>query len=421
MKIPTIYTLLLLFVSVWFPNASFGNQRLDVAMEGPWILYLQTNFPTAKGPSTVLVAVAPKVDHHERPVFSAGDGAQFDPGMFCVVFDKVCIPKPTNSTSLTHDTYPDPNPIPLSKHAWDWKKYASSAYILILPLPTYYSADGKESLTFQDALPTSTSPNAPSSPAASYAIGVQLHYLDGPDRIALYTCSNSSDASSCTTSAFPHDEENSGTLRITIRSDETSSNPDRCKYHVHGAYHSMLGLVDPQLSDNPHKRYIDVPKFDAGCTPGDPQQVPYPNTSMKIGYEGADANSNPINVPVELDMLVAYLKALDLANDGRQVALLELSGQANQFRGKFLRLSDLSDLRENLATSQEGLTQLLDELARNSITRSEKNRHALRPTDFKLRLEAALLRERALEREADVSMLSIFSGKDCRAAVMLVQ
>ena len=416
-----MYTLLLLFVSVCCPESSLGNQRLDVAMEGPWIFYVQKNFPTANGPSTVLVAVAPKVDHHIAPVFSSGDGAQFKPGVYCVVFDKLCVPNPTNASNLTSDTYPDPHPIPLTKPAWDWKQYASTAYIVILPLPTYYSADGKESLTFQDALPTQTTQHVPSSPLASYAIGVQLHYLNGPNRIDLYSCTNPSDASSCTTPAATHDEENSGTLRLTIRSDETPTNPDKCKWHVHGAYHQMLGLVDPQLSDNPHKRYIDVPDFDKTCTPNDPQQTPYhPMTSIAThSKEGKMKPVNP-NISEELEALVKSLQSLDLPDDGSQVALPALDGQAKDFSGKFLRVSDLSKLGDNLAKSRTGLTALLRERAKGAGTMS-KNRHGLGPDEFKLKVGIALEQESALQHDADLSMLSIYSGKDCRAAIILVQ
>ena len=421
-KITVMYTLLLLFVSPCYPESSSGNQRLDIAMEGPWIFYVQKNFPTANGPSTILVAVAPTVDHHLAPVFSSGDGTQFRPGVYCVVFDKLCIPNPTSTSNLKSDTYPDPNPIPLTKPAWDWKQYASTAYVIILPLPAYYSADGKESLTFQEALPTQATQHVPSSPLASYAIGVQLHYLNGPNRIDLYSCSNATDASSCTKPAATHDEENSGTLRLTIRSDETPTTPDKCRWHVHGAYHSMLGLVDPQLSANPHKRYIDVPDFDKSCTPGDPQQIPHhPVTSMATHSKEAKMKPVNPNIPEELDALVKSLRSLDLAEAGSRVALPALEEQAQNFRGKFLRASDLSKLRDNLAASQTGLTQLLNERAKGTGTMLDKNRHRLRPDEFKLKVGIALQRERTLQRDADLSMLSIYSGKDCRAAIILVQ
>src|SRR5262249_14376837 len=169
------------------PSATLGKQRLDVAMEGPWIYYVQQNFPTSGGPSTVLIAVAPKVDHHYEPVFSSGNGGQLKkPGVYCVMFDKKCIPTVSNDTSLNCDTLPDPHPVPLKNPAWDWTAFKMSAYIVILPMPSYYSADGKDSLSFGDSLPTQATPSSPPTVGAqNYAIGAVLHYLDGPGRLDL--------------------------------------------------------------------------------------------------------------------------------------------------------------------------------------------------------------------------------------------
>jgi hypothetical protein len=419
MKTLTMFLVLAISTLLVGPGAALGKQRLDVAMEGPWIFYVQQNFPTSSGPSTVLIAVAPKVDHHYDPVFSSGDGGQFKPGVYCVMFDKKCIPTASNTTSLTYDTYPNPNPVPLKNPAWDWTKFKASAYIVILPMPDYYSADGKDSLSFEDTLPTATTSNPPTVAAQNYAIGVVLHYLNGPARLDLYSCSNPSDASSCTSPAFRHDQENSGTLRITIRSDETASNTDDCKYHVHGAYHSMLGLVDPKLNYNSDRKYIDVPLYLPACTPGDPQQDPYPATSASVQTHSGDANPD-INVPVELDMLVQYLDALGLSDRGSQIALPQLTDMANQLRGKFPKLSDLSELRTNLRSSQDGLKSLLDGYQQHSSLPG-KDLHKINVADLRLRLKAALLKEGSLEQDSYFETFSIFNGKDCRAAMVLIQ
>lgn len=343
MKILLRSALFLLALSLAPLGKMSANLRLDITLEGPWIFYVQQNLKTAAGNSSVLIAVAPQVAGHYPPVFSAGNGGRFGFGVNCVAFDHACIPHPTSAKSLTHDGYPDPSPVPLSQPNWNWNQLSSSAYILLLPMPDSFSADGKDVLTFQQILPTSSSPTPRSSPPASYAIGAQLHYANGPDKLSLYSCSNPLDASSCAMSVFKApDEDNSGILRLTIRSDESSNNPDNCKHHLHAAYHAMLGLVDPNLKYNAAKAYVDVPAYDPACTPNDPQQGPSPKTS-----------------PSPHSQLVR----------GSRV----LAGKWGAFT------------RESLPS------------------------------------ETKFLPVQPLERTTDVALFSIFTGKDCRAPIVLVQ
>jgi hypothetical protein len=422
MKISLRCAFLLLAAFFAFRDKASANLRLDIAMEGPWILYVQPNFKTAAGASTVLIAVAPQVSGHYPPVFSAGDGGNYGVGVNCVAFDHVCIPHPTSATSLTHDGYADPSPVPLSQPSWNWSQFAQSAYVLILPMPDSVSADGKDSLTFQKVLPTGSSPNPPSTSPANYAIGVQLHYANGPDKLGLYSCSNPQDASSCTTSVFGSDEDNSGTLRLTIRSDEGPANPDKCKYHLHGAYHAMLGLVDTALTYNAAKAYVDLPKYDSACTPGDPQQDPFLSAQPAARMLHSDYPFIAKDVPATLDTLVVYLKSLKLqGNSTEQLVQSRLEQQADHLRGKFAKSSDLSELTVNLKASEDRIGRLLEQLAKNSEAASDKNGHEAHESDLALRLEVALLRLQALEREATVATLSIFTGKDCRSAIVLVQ
>jgi hypothetical protein len=120
-------------------------------------------------------------------------------------------------------------------------------------------------------------------------------------------------------------------------------------------------------------------------------------------------------------MLVAYLNALDLSDHGSQIALPQLSEMANQLRGKFPKLSDLSELRTKLRSSQDGLESLLDELQQRSAPHAQKGLHKTNVGDMRLRLKAALLKEGALEQDSYVETLCILNGKDCRAAIVLVQ
>lgn len=424
MKSLTLCTVVLLAASLFLAEKAFAEARLDIAMEGPWIFFVQPNFKTAAGSSTVLIAVAPLVSGHYLPVVGAGNGGQIpDYGLKCVVFDGVCIPKPTASSTLSHDGYADPYPIVLSQAGWNWSKVSSSAFIIILPMPDYISADGKESLTFQKALPTSAMPNAPSTPAANFAIGLQLHYEHGPNIVGLYRCTSTSDASSCTQNVFPGNEDNSGTLRIAIRTDETPSNLDNCKYHLHAAYHDMLGLVDKNIANNPDKAYIDMPTYDKNCTPGDPQQIPVALADSPMGHSPSEGEmSSTKDVAASLDTLVVYLRSLKLQHGVEEtLSLPQLSEKANQLQSKVPRLSDLLQLTAILTKSQEGISELLVQLNAQLHETAHKMTSDRTDADLAIRLNVALLRERALQIEAQFAALSIISGKDCRAAMILVQ
>jgi hypothetical protein len=426
MRSLTLGTVVLLAALLFPSEKALAEARLDIAMEGPWIFFVQSNFKTAAGPSNVLIAVAPLVSGHYLPVVGAGNGGQItDYGLKCVVFDGVCIPKPTTASALSHDGYADPYPIVLSQAGWNWSKVSSSAFVIILPMPDYISADGKESLTFQKVIPTSAMPNSPSTSAANFAIGLQLHYEHGPNIVGLYRCTSTSDASSCTQNVFPGNEDNSGTLRIAIRSDETPSDLDNCKYHLHGAYHAMLGLVDRNAANNPDKAYLDMPAYDKNCTPGDPQQIPFPlaDSSIDMGHSTSEGEmSSTTNVATSLDTLVVYLRSLKLQHGVEEsLSLPQLSDQADQLRGKVPRLSNLSELSAYLKNSQEVISNLLMQLKAQSHETARRMTSHRQDADLPIRLNVVLLRERALQAEAQFAALSIISGKDCRAAMVLVQ
>jgi len=427
MKASILCVLLMLVASLSSVERTSASLRLDIAMEGPWVFYVQQNFKTGAGTSSVLIAVAPQVSgHHYPPVISAGDGGNFGMGVNCVVFDTVCIPKISTATALPHVGYADPSLVGLSQLGWNWNQYTSSAFVLILPMPDSISADGKEKLTFQKTLPTITSPNPPSTSPANYAIGLQLHYTNGPDTIGLYHCTDTLDASTCTQNVFSGDEDNSGTLRITIRNEEGSTIEEHCRYHVHGAYHAMLPLVDPSLKNNADKAYVDMATYDLGCTPGDPQQVPVPavdaSMHMMPTAVGLDYAFTATDISASLDTLAAYLRSLGLQHGlEEQIAVPELSHQAEQLRGKFPRLSDLTQLSANLTKSRDGINRLLPQTNLRSGITLQNSMSRKRNFDLAPQFNVALFKEQALQIEAQATALSIISGKDCRAALILVE
>jgi hypothetical protein len=400
-------------------DKALANKRLDIAMEGPWTFYVQSGFKTTNGTSTVLIAVAPQVQGHLLPVISAGDGGHLPTGINCVVFDTVCVPQTSILTVPPPDGYDDPFPVTLKQPQWKWNQLNQLAYIVILPMPDSWSADGKESLSFQATLPTSSTTVVSNYPG-NYAIGIQLHYVNGPDMLDLYSCQNPLDGTSCKQSVYPNNsvgssgEANSGTLRISMKSDETLGD-DRynCEYHSHGAYRAMLKLVDPTLAYNAGKKYIGMSSYLKNCTDNDPQQGTYPflspASSMSHGFDGT---SSSMDIPGTLHKLVSYLKESSLP-------VGELEPQDKQLRGKIPRVSNLTELARNLEQSEDVLSNLLTAYIKKS---SSPNENYLRNDESERvgRLQVALLMEQTLESQADFVALSILSGKDCRAAIVLV-
>jgi hypothetical protein len=169
------------------------------------------------------VAFAPKVAGHIFPIFSAGDGTDIGTlGIFCVTFDAAC--KPNSITTLNKDGYAPPLPVNVSKPAgWSWTSYASSAYVFVLPMPDSYSNDGLYPTTFQTSFPTPGLPPSPYNPT-SQSIGLIFHYMNGPKQVGLLACSGTPSTSTCN-KVVTTDQDNSGTLRITIKSDENPANP----------------------------------------------------------------------------------------------------------------------------------------------------------------------------------------------------
>lgn len=152
---------LLLLISCVCREPLFAQTRLDIAFEGPWLFYREPAFALVGG-STVpaLIAVSPQVLGHFSPIFSTGDGITLNPGIYCVAFDGACAK--SNMTTLTNDGYPDPGLLKVSKGSWNWTSL-SSAYVLILPMPDSYSADGKYTITLHSAFPRQNVPSPSTS------------------------------------------------------------------------------------------------------------------------------------------------------------------------------------------------------------------------------------------------------------------
>jgi hypothetical protein len=401
--------MLLIFATLVICHISSAQTRLDVSLEGPWLLYVEPQFQTAGGASPVLVAIAPNVAGHNPPVFSTGDGTVIQSlGTYCLGFDDKCT---TNSTTgLSSDGYGGVQPVVVSKPAgWNWRTYGSSAYVIILPVPDSYSNDGTYPMTFQDAFPTASS-TPTSTPVAVHSIGAVLHYASGPHTVSLLGCTGIPTASSCNTPAMA-DQNNSGTLRLNIKSVDTTPDLTGCDYHVHLAYHRMLQLVDPTFASNRAIRYMDVPTY-SSCTPCDPQQDSVSpdcaagTMSLTMAY-----GENLPDIPSDLTSLVQFLSQIKLNNEQRKKILVDLPTLESELRQKLPLQSQLRQLAMSLSNSDTAIDDLLANLSSDASKKKED----------RLSLQVAKTLETTLINSAQRMEKLLRGGKDCRAAIMLIQ
>ena len=117
-------------------------------------------------------------------------------------------------------------------------------------------------------------------------------------------------------------------------------------------------------------------------------------------------------VSAKLTALVSFLETLGFQKG--QVGLGELSSLAETLTGKSPSLSQMQQLKGDLAISSTTLNGMLETKIR---ARKMESDAASRPED----LRTALEKEVALNRALDEVIYSGTSGKDCRAAEMWIQ
>jgi hypothetical protein len=449
---------------------AFAQHRFDVTIEGPWILYEVKKFD---GTNSMLVAIAPDVPGHYHPAITTGDGMPIDVyGVYCVAFldgtgnDGSCKPngKAWPAPSSGAGTYDQQQFVPVKAYGGNlsWSNVQSSAWAFVLPIPDSISNDGIDpNMTFRTSFGAS-SVNAPS------AIGVQLHYNDGPSKFNLFVCTQAPSNATCTTSKNSN-LPNSGTLRITMKAQEHADADDPCDYHIRMAHHSMLALLDPTslaLGGSPRQNvnqnvaYMESAIAPDGCRDCDPQLDSIPSScAYGLGYGHAQMRnlesvarkrefhyvSNSISLPdlgtqlgsfgklvgqLNLDYVLtleekknthqtegknqkAIIKDSKSGNSG-DVSCVALDSLGADLRGKFPTLSQL-------VCVQRGLEKNLRMLESGRC--SEKNSTATGRVDLNCDdgRNSALAQGRGLMVEVQELMFSATSGKDCRAAIMMLQ
>jgi hypothetical protein len=171
----------------------------------------------------------------------------------------------------------------------------------------------------------------------------------------------------------------------------------------------MVHLLDNSLSAIGQKAFVNVPDYDS-CARCDPQQDLIPSDCVGTAMMNMARYSSPeIDVSGDLADLVGYLGKLDFRKD--QVSLEKLSAQAKALAGKSPALSQLQVLKNDVESSTNAINVLLQ-----TIVAAHEGEARFRSQD----LEMALQKEAALDRAIDVRMYTGTSGKDCRAAAMLI-
>jgi|SRR5579872_1286961 len=263
MKVRVLSTLCLMILAGNVAYTVAQENRFDISLEGPWILYVDRHL--TKWP--VLIAIVPNTHsvgrwRHDAITVSSGDGyflADYDDQnnsqvshIYCLIFDGNCAPVGTNNL-MFHD-YPDSVQILSVKKpaTWDWVKAVQqqSATAVILPMPDSYSSDGVWPMRFAGKFDQGHSGYGRDE---QHSIGVQLHYKSGPTFFDLNVCDGAVLGKCAQASASSHTLlPNSGTLRIVMRAPITDW---ACDPHVRRIYPRMLDIVGQAA--NPQLKVID--------------------------------------------------------------------------------------------------------------------------------------------------------------------
>jgi hypothetical protein len=169
----------------------------------------------------------------------------------------------------------------------------------------------------------------------------------------------------------------------------------------------MIHLLDDSLSANAQNAYINVPTYDS-CAKCDPQQdlLPSDCTAMVMA-SAADYSSPDMDIPAKLRNLVTFLAQVGIRDD--QADLAQLSEQSRSLTGKSPVRSQLDKLTATLERSTDAIDILLDSISADS--------KGLRLQGLKI----AVQKEEDLTHAINLVKHAATSGKDCRAAEMLIQ
>jgi hypothetical protein len=441
----TITTCFLVVLCWEAPTLAQTQNRFDITLEGPWILFQDAKFPLdGSGTKTVpvVIAIVPGVaDDNDDEAFhtlalSTGDGYLLrKPNAYCIIFDNLCAQNvaPSGKTSLDPDGYPKTLPLPVNAAYGWWATYQKGKNVtaLILPMPDSYSNDGVYHMRFGPKYDL----NATGYTDQERSIAVQLHYSKGPSQFSLRSCTSPT-AAGCNVKPVPDIDHtnlnNTGTLRIVMKAPDNDS---YCDVHVRAAYPEMIKLLG--LGKNPTIAVIDParsidssgkPSYPTGsddCLFDDPQQYA---TAVRHSTEHKMSGED-LSLSQQFSAIVGLLNSLQLPSDEKKKLPLAALNAAllDPLDPDFPRISQLLRIRQLLRRSARvidaisaKLTAQLTAQVYDEFLSQLSVKVDVQPT----KEDADLLRQLDDLRKVRESM-DIFdrgkSGADCRAPIMLVQ
>lgn len=406
---------LLLLASLCCTGLALG-QKLDITLEGPWILYEDDHtFGDAHSPTHVIIAMSPGGTVHAPPTFSeGGDGTQIQPGISCVAFDNKCLLP--SSKSLDYDSYPPPAHLKVHlKQGRNWydNSKTTGAVYLILPMSDSYSNDGAEYMRFGTSFGSYGTPER-------HSIGTQFHYNTGPSTVNLGHCDpNGTPAIVCTNPASKG-YDNTGTLRITMKAPEGM---EYCSYHVRDAYPHMLLLLDDTSLLGGHNRnqdwaYIDLPDESdvyGSCLYCDPQgPLPFPCLGTGVGVGMVQLPK--MNVADALKQIITQLQSVEPSSKDHKDSLnvTILWRELKSLDPRFPKFSQLRRIARELGESIDGLKRL----SMSHVEAGQAGSKSDAPSDPAA--QQAELTTGNLRSYIYQVLNSATSGKDCRSVQMLI-
>jgi hypothetical protein len=428
-----------------------GSNRLDIALEGPWILYQDTQFDGNGTKVPVLIAIAPtaaidyaatmagtqhKSDslHHKPPQLSTGDGYYIPtPDIYCLTFNDECARK--GSATLASDHYPGSSLLTIPFHgaqdqsaSWDWVQVGRSGNtVLILPMPDSYSDDGVFPMHFAANYNENGDGYQRLGNTEGHSIGLHLHYVHGPDRFNLVACAKDrkpSEASCRTDAPDPVRRlDNSGTLRIQMRAPEDES---ACDNHVRFAYgyvYKLIGnnfnqdyaFVEPAIWDSTNHVYKYEDHNSHTCLTNDPQPGIHSGRASNQNHSEAlmgsvgqtqGTSGTILILPIPIDSIIDQIKDLNLTDNQNQdlesatKAAQSAQSASGNLDPNFPRISQVLRIGQFLTES------------RRALENYEKDPHTkLSPDQLKKLADVK-------QREDDDTTKN---GNDCRAPVVMMQ
>jgi hypothetical protein len=429
-----------------------AQNRVDVILEGPWILFQDHNFLLADGSTgNVVIAMVPGVaDENDDEAFhtlaiSAGDGYLVEnPAMYCVTFGAgadTCGKNvvPNGKTALDKDGYSAVEPLPVyAADTWG-NTYASGKNVtaLILPMPDSYSNDGVYRMRFAAAFNV----HGTGYKDREASIGIQLHYGNGPSDFNLFSCVSpkAADCKTVPTVSTDHTKlKNTGTLQIVMKAPD---NNDPCDFHVRKAYPQLIKLLNSNKNANiafiDPARHIDssgTPDYpdDDDCLELDPQGPNGGNATM-MHYKSSPEQPLPEQIGIIRQDLAKLSERLPL-DEKKRIPLVAINAAALNLDAKFPKISQLARLQGLLSGTAKELDILsgklmsqlsaqLDWRLNAQVFGQRTDKVEIQPTKEE-RQQLEELRELQQARSRIDEFMDDSGGKngaDCRAPVMQVQ